>query len=77
MYEMATGFRPFKGETPTLLMLSILKDHPIAVSETRRDFPEGRARAAQLVARCLEKNPRDRVQTTQEILIELKAHRRV
>jgi TolB-like protein/Tfp pilus assembly protein PilF len=73
MYEMATGARPFKGETPTSLMLSILKDHPIAVSEIRRDFPEG---VAQLVARCLEKNPRDRVQTTQEILIELKAHRR-
>ncbi len=73
MYEMATGSRPFKGETPTSLMLSILKDHPIAVSEIRRDFPEG---VAQLVGRCLEKNPRDRVQTTQEILIELKAHRR-
>jgi TolB-like protein/Tfp pilus assembly protein PilF len=73
MYEMATGSRPFKGETPTSLMLSILKDHPIAVSEIRRDFPEG---VAQLVARCLEKNPRDRVQTTQEVLIELKAHRR-
>jgi adenylate cyclase len=73
MYEMATGSRPFNGETPTSLMLSILKDHPIAVSEVRRDFPEG---IAQLIGRCLEKNPRDRVQTTQEILIELKAHRR-
>jgi TolB-like protein/Flp pilus assembly protein TadD len=73
MYEMATGSRPFKGETPTSLMLSILKDHPPAVSEIRRDFPEG---VAQLIGRCLEKNPRDRVQTAQEVLIELRAHRR-
>jgi serine/threonine protein kinase len=56
------------------LMLSILKDHPIAVSEIRGDVPEG---IAQLIARCLEKDPRVRVQTAQEILIELRAHRRV
>ena len=73
MYEMATGSRPFKGDTPASLMLSILKDHPRAISEIRRDVPEG---VAQLIGRCLEKNPRDRVQSTQEILIELKAHRR-
>ena len=73
MYQMATGSRPFKGDTPPSLMLSILKDHPAAISEIRRDFPDG---VAQLIGRCLEKNPRDRVQTTQEILIELKAHRR-
>src|SRR5215831_2077285 len=28
MYEMATGSRPFKGDTAASLMLSILKDHP-------------------------------------------------
>ena len=74
MYEMATGSRPFKGDTRPSLMLSILRDHPSAVSEIRRDFPDG---VAQLIGRCLEKNPRDRIQTTPEILIELKAHRRV
>ena len=73
MYEMATGSRPFTGDMPVSLMLSIVKDHPRAVAEIRRDLPEG---VAQLIGRCLEKNPRDRVQTTQEILIELKAHRR-
>ena len=41
MYEMATGSRPFKGDTPTSLMLSILKDHPSSISEIRRDVPEG------------------------------------
>jgi serine/threonine protein kinase len=52
MYEMATGSRPFKGETPTSLMLSILKDHPSSISEIRRDVPEG---VAQLIGRCLER----------------------
>ena len=70
MYEMAAGSRPFQGDTPTSLMLSILKDHPRSISEIRHDVPEG---IAQLIGRCLEKNARDRVQTTQEILIELKA----
>lgn len=73
MYEMATGTRPFKGENALSLMLSILKDHPASISQDRRDLPEG---IPQLIARCLEKNPRDRVQAAQEILIELRAHRR-
>jgi TolB-like protein/Tfp pilus assembly protein PilF len=73
MYEMATGSRPFKGDTPAALMVSILKDHPKTISELRRDFPEG---IAQLIGRCLEKDARDRVQTAQEILIEMRAHRR-
>jgi TolB-like protein/Tfp pilus assembly protein PilF len=74
MYEMATGSRPFKGDTPATLMLSILKDHPPAVSEIRHGFPEG---IVDLIGRCMEKNPQDRVQTAHEILIELKAHRRI
>jgi TolB-like protein/Tfp pilus assembly protein PilF len=74
MYEMATGSRPFQGDTAVSLMLSILKDHPRAVSEVRHDIPEG---IAQLIGRCLEKNAHDRVQTAQEILIELRAYRRV
>ena len=74
MYEMATGSRPFTGNTAPSLMLSILRDQPTAISGVRRDFPDG---VAQLIGRCLEKNPRDRVQTTQEVLIELKAHRRM
>lgn len=73
MYEMLTGSRPFKGATRPSLMLSILKDHPAAVSQFRGDVPDG---LAELIGECLEKNPRDRAQTMQEILIRLKAHRR-
>jgi serine/threonine-protein kinase len=73
MYEMAAGSRPFQGDSAAALMVSILKDHPTAISEIRRDVPDW---IAQLIGRCLEKNLRDRVQTAQEILIELRAHRR-
>jgi TolB-like protein len=73
MYEMATGARPFAGESSASLMSSILKDHPRSAAEVRADLPEG---VAQLVSRCLEKSPRDRIQTAHEVLVELRAQRR-
>ena len=73
MYEMATGGRPFRGDTSPALMSSIMREHPKTASELRADLPGD---VGLLIARCLEKHARDRVQTTQEILIELKAQRR-
>ena len=72
LYEMATGQRPFGGDSSPALMSSILK---IARSrqERRPDMPAG---VSQLIERCLEKQPRDRIQTASEILAELKAQRR-
>lgn len=74
MYEMATGGRPFRGDTKPGLMSSIMREHPRPVSELRRDLP---ADLSRLIARCLEKDPHDRVQTAQEILLELRTMRRV
>ena len=74
MYEMATGGRPFQGYTKPGLMASIMKDHPRPVAESRRDLP---ADLSRLISRCLEKDPRDRVQTAHEILLELRSMRRV
>ena len=73
MYQMITGTRPFRGDTSPSLMASILRDHPRPVRDLRADMPDGVIR---LIERCLEKNPRDRVQSAQEVLIELKALRR-
>lgn len=72
-YEMAAGVRPFRGDSAAALLASILKDHPTPIVELRSDIP---AELSRLVARCVEKQPRDRVQTALEILIELKALRR-
>jgi TolB-like protein len=73
LYEMATGTRPFSGSSSPALMSSILKDRPRPLTELRRDLPGGVAR---LTARCLEKSPDDRVQSAQEVHVELKALRR-
>jgi serine/threonine-protein kinase len=73
LYELATGERPFRGDSSPALMSSILKDHPRPIGERRPDVPGDVCR---LIARCLEKEPRDRIQTATEILAELKAYRR-
>jgi serine/threonine protein kinase/tetratricopeptide (TPR) repeat protein len=73
LYEMATGERPFRGDSAPALMSSILKDRPTPVGERRSDIPGDVCR---LIDKCLEKEPRDRIQTAREILDELKACRR-
>ena len=60
LYELATGERPFRGDSSPALMSSILKDHLKPVGERRPDLPGGVCR---LIDRCLEKEPRDRIQT--------------
>ena len=73
LYELATGIRPFRGDSSPALMSSILKDHPEPVGEQRADVP---GEVCRLIGKCLEKDPRDRIQTANEILVELKAQRR-
>ncbi|MBK5256754.1 MAG: protein kinase [Vicinamibacteria bacterium] len=73
MYEMATGGRPFRGQTSPALMSSIMREHPKTATELRPDLPIDVSR---LMGKCLEKNLRDRVQTAHEVLVELKALRR-
>ncbi len=70
LYEMATGARPFSGDSSPALMSSILKDQPRPITELRPEMPDGVWR---LVARCLEKSSSERVQSAQEVLVELKA----
>ena len=73
LYEMATGERPFLGDSSPALMSSIMKDQPGPVGERRSDVP---GELSTLIGRCLEKHPRDRIQTANEILVELKSQRR-
>jgi serine/threonine-protein kinase len=73
LYELATGERPFHGDSPAALMSAILKDRPRPIEERRPEIPDAVSR---LIERCLEKHPRDRVQTATEISAELKARRR-
>jgi serine/threonine-protein kinase len=73
LYELATGARPFRGNSPPALISSILKDHLRPIAERRVDFPE---RVCRVIDGCLEKEPRDRIQTAAEIHAELTASQR-
>jgi TolB-like protein len=69
LHEMATGRRPFEGSSSAELMSAILRDTPPDVSELRTDLP---ADLARVIRRCLEKDPRHRVQTAREVGKELR-----
>jgi serine/threonine protein kinase len=68
LYEMATGQRPFRGETTADLALSILGEDPPELIETRPELPEDLSR---IVRRCLEKDPDRRFQTVLDVRAEL------
>ena len=68
-YELLTGCRPFTGDSSPALMSSILRDSVPGVSELRADVPMA---LSDLVSRCLQKRPDDRVQTAREVYQELR-----
>ena len=69
LHEMATGRRPFEGTSSAELVTSILRDHPPLVTDVRPDLPRDLAR---LIRRCLEKDPRHRLQTARDVSNELR-----
>ncbi len=69
LFELATGRRPFSGSTPADVGSAILRDVPPPVLGLRADLPRDLNR---IVARCLEKNPRDRFQTARDVYNELR-----
>jgi serine/threonine protein kinase/Flp pilus assembly protein TadD len=68
LYEMATGRRPFAGETPADVTSAILRDPPAPVGDTRTDVPDELVR---IVSRCLEKEPDLRYQSAADIQVAL------
>src|SRR5450755_2089947 len=64
LHEMATGKRPFEGTSSAELVSSILRDTPPSVTDVRPDLPSDLAR---IVRRCLEKDPRHRLQTARDV----------
>ena len=68
LYEMATGDRPFHGETQASLIASILSTDPEPPS---RSQPLSPARLDWVVKRCLEKDPERRWQSARDVAIEI------
>ncbi|HEX4441856.1 MAG TPA: protein kinase, partial [Thermoanaerobaculia bacterium] len=69
LYEMLTGERPFRGSTSVDLISSILRDRPVSVMDLRADVPPDLSR---VLRRSLEKEPRDRYQTSRDVYNELR-----
>src|SRR6201993_1236568 len=69
LHEMATGSRPFEGTSSAELVSSILRDTPPSVTDVRPDLPSDLAR---IVRRCLEKDPRHRLQTARDVSNEFR-----
>lgn len=69
-YEMATGRRPFAGETPAELIASILRDDPEAPSTIRPDVPP---RLERILSRALQKDPSMRFRAAAELRREILA----
>src|SRR6266540_1404623 len=69
LYQMLTGERPFTGTTAVDIISSILRDKAPSVTDLRADAPPHLAR---ILRRCLEKDPRDRYQTSRDVFNELK-----
>jgi serine/threonine protein kinase len=65
---MATGERPFRGNTNLSVLASILKDVPRSISELRSDIPRPLAR---MIQRALEKRPEDRYQSAMDLRRDL------
>jgi eukaryotic-like serine/threonine-protein kinase len=70
LYEMLSGQRAFRGETPADTMSAILKDEPAELSETARNVPPALER---MVRHCLEKNPAQRFQSAGDLAFNLEA----
>jgi serine/threonine protein kinase/tetratricopeptide (TPR) repeat protein len=69
LHEMATGRRPFEGSSSAELMSAILRDSPPLVTDVREDLP---ADLARIIRRCMEKDPRYRVQTARDVSNEFR-----
>jgi serine/threonine protein kinase/Flp pilus assembly protein TadD len=73
VYELATGRRPFEGDSAADITSAVLRDAPPALATRRGDLPDALDR---LVARCLEKRPEDRPGSALELRDALRAVRR-
>ena len=68
LYEMATGQRPFKGDTSVAIISAILKDSPGSVTDLRPDLPRD---LAKILKRALTKDPEHRYQSAKDLRNDL------
>jgi len=69
LFEMLTGRLPFRGEHEAAMVYSILNEDAEPIEKHRADLSPV---LVNLIQRCLEKDPNERYQTINEIVIELR-----
>jgi len=70
LYEMLTGVRAFRGETPADTLSAILQKDPPDISETNRNISPVLSR---IVNHCLEKDPEQRFHSAADIAFHLES----
>jgi serine/threonine protein kinase/Flp pilus assembly protein TadD len=69
MYEMLTGQLPFKGDYEQAIIYSLINEEPLQVSVLNEDISQ---ELESVIKKCLAKNPDERYQTIEELLIDFK-----
>lgn len=64
LYELSTGKRPFAGSNLAAIFQSITQDRPPSPAELNPDIPKS---LAQVIMKCLEKNPTARYPSGKEL----------
>ena len=64
-YEMVTGERPFKAETPVAIALKQINEQPVPPSQINPKIPLG---LEQIILCAMQKNPADRYQSASQML---------
>ena len=70
LYEMATGRRPFEGETPMSTLSAIIKDTQASILDVRPGLPR---ELSKIINRCLAKDLEDRYQSAKDLRNDLRA----
>jgi serine/threonine protein kinase len=70
IYEMASGVRPFTGDSTVAVLSAILRDAPPPVNEINQSLP---GELARIVRRALAKDPDQRYQTAKDLRNDLVA----
>jgi serine/threonine protein kinase len=68
LYEMATGLRPFRGDTGISILSSIIKDEPKPMTRLR---PGASRDLERIVSQCLAKDPAKRPSSASELRTRL------
>ena len=70
LYELATGVRPFSGETHMSVLSAIIRETPRSAGDVRPGLPR---ELGKIISRCLGKDVEDRYQSAKDLRNDLRA----